>query len=167
MSTTLQLVWGDLLAATLMEARGFNREGFALNHPAGSLGARLLKVRDLMHTDWPRLEPAATATQVLRAITQGHLGMATVEDDSGLRGIISDGDIRRGFERAEAQQLNPLNLRAQDFMTPSPVGTTPDSLAIEAAALLESRKITFLLVREGDRPVGVLHIHDLLSHKVL
>ncbi len=166
-STTLQLIWGDLLAATIMELRGFSREGFALNHPAGSLGAKLFKVNDLMHKAWPRLGPNATATEVLRAITQGHLGMATVEEAGQLQGIISDGDIRRAFERAERQNLNPLHLKASEFMTPNPVGTQGDTLAIEAAALMESRRITFLLVVEQGRPEGVLHIHDLLTHKVL
>jgi arabinose-5-phosphate isomerase len=166
-STTLQLVWGDLLAATLMERRGFSREGFALNHPAGSLGARLLKVKDLMHKEWPRLGPSASTTEVLRAITQGHLGMATVETEGRVLGIISDGDIRRAFEKAEQNNQNPLHLRASDFMTANPVGTVGEALAIEAAALMETRRITFLLVLDQGKAQGVLHIHDLLTHKVL
>lgn len=167
-STTLQLIWGDLLAATLMERRGFSKEGFALNHPAGTLGARLLKVEILMHTTWPRLAPDAPTTQVLDAITAGHLGMATVEQDGRLLGVISDGDIRRAFKTAEQREQNPLHLTAADFMSRSPIATRPETLAVEAASRMEDRKVTFLVVAdEKGGPVGVLHIHDLLSHKVL
>lgn len=167
-STTLQLIWGDLLAATLMERRGFSREGFALNHPAGALGARLLKVEALMHSDWPRLAPQAPTTEVLEAITAGHLGMATVEEAGKLIGVISDGDIRRAFKMAEKSGRNPLELKASDFMSPNPITTRPEILAVEAAARMEARKVTFLVVAGGDGvPAGVLHIHDLLTHKVL
>lgn len=167
-STTLQLIWGDLLAATLMERRGFSREGFALNHPAGSLGAKLLKVKDLMHIAWPRLSPDASTTEILEAMSQGRLGMATVEQDGELLGVISDGDIRRAFKAAELRAQNPLRLTATDFMGRHPVTTGPDTLALEAASRMEERKITFLVVADGKGiPVGVLHIHDLLSHKVL
>ncbi len=167
-STTLQLIWGDVLAATLMERKGFNREGFALNHPAGSLGARLLKVDALMHKEWPRISPDATTTEVLEAITAGHLGMATVERGNALLGVISDGDIRRAFKTAEVQGRNPLHLKASDFMSPSPITTRPETMAVEAAAQMEGRKVTFLVVAgEKGAAEGVLHIHDLLSHKVL
>jgi arabinose-5-phosphate isomerase len=167
-STTLQLIWGDLLAATLMERRGFSREGFALNHPAGSLGARLLKVEALMHTDWPKLALGAPTIEVLDAITAGHLGMATVEQDGVLLGVISDGDIRRAFKTAEQRAQNPLHLTASDFMSGNPITTRPETLAVEAASRMEARKVTFLVVAdEKGAPMGVLHIHDLLSHKVL
>lgn len=166
-STTLQLVWGDLLAASLMDRRGFSREGFALNHPAGSLGARLLKVKDLMHMEWPRIAPGDSTVRLLEAITQGRLGMATVEDQGHLLGVISDGDLRRTFRKAEESRLNPLEMKAQDFMSRNPASVAPESMALEAAAQMETRKITFLLVLDQGRPVGVLHIHDLLSHKVL
>ena len=167
-STTLQLIWGDLLAATLMERRGFSKEGFALNHPAGALGAKLMKVESLMHKDWPRLDPETSTTEVLDAITAGHLGMATVESAGRLVGVISDGDIRRAFKTAEQKGLNPLHLRASDFMSRNPISTRPETLAVEAASRMETRKVTFLVVADGGGvPVGVLHIHDLLTHKVL
>ena len=167
-STTLQLIWGDLLAATLMEHRGFSKEGFALNHPAGALGAKLMKVDMLMHTGWPRLRPDAPTTEVLDAITAGRLGMATVEEPGKLLGVISDGDIRRAFKAAEVKGQNPLQLTAADFMSRAPVSTRPETLAVEAASQMEARKVTFLVVADGKGvPVGVLHIHDLLSHKVL
>lgn len=167
-STTLQLIWGDLLAATLMERRGFSKEGFALNHPAGTLGAKLLKVESLMHTDWPRLRPESSTTEILDAITAGHLGMATVESEGRMLGVISDGDIRRAFKMAEQRSQNPLHLTAADFMSRNPVATRRDALAVEAASRMEERKVTFLVVADGKGgPVGVLHIHDLLTHKVL
>ena len=167
-STTLQLIWGDLLAATLMARRGFSKEGFALNHPAGALGAKLMKVEVLMHSDWPRLGPSASTTEVLDAITAGHLGMATVEEDGRLLGVISDGDIRRAFKAAEQKGLNPLKLVASDFMSRAPISTRPETLAVEAASRMETRKVTFLVVADGEgRAMGVLHIHDLLTHKVL
>lgn len=167
-STTLQLIWGDVLAATLMERRGFSEEGFALNHPAGALGAKLLKVEALMHPEWPRVRPDAPTTEVLDAITAGHLGMATVEMDGRLLGVISDGDIRRTFKAAERKGQNPLHLVAEDFMNRSPISTRVGTMAVEAASGMEARKVTFLVVTDGEgAPVGVLHIHDLLSHKVL
>lgn len=168
-STTLQLVWGDLLAASLMKARGFTREGFALNHPAGSLGAKLLKVDDLMHVKWPQVAASTPLVDVLQAMTEGRLGMCTVtRDGTGLGGVITDGDIRRGLAKAQAVQKNPLELRAADLMSPNPAKVPAGTLALEAANLIEARKITFLIVEGvGGVPAGIIHIHDLLAAKVL
>lgn len=166
-STTLQLVWGDLLAATLMDRRGFTRDNFALNHPAGSLGAKLMKVGSLMHTAWPRVEPSATLTEVLRAMTEGRLGMTSVMQGASLSGVITDGDIRRALETAEREGRNPLGLHAEQIMTRTPARISPEALALEAAADMEARKITFLMVEQEGRPCGVIHIHDLLAAKVL
>lgn len=166
-STTLQLVWGDLLAATLMKARGFTREGFALNHPAGSLGAKLMKVEDLMHREWPRVPAGTPLVTVLQAMTEGRLGMCTVADGEALMGVITDGDIRRGLARAQAHGSNPLDLVAEDLMSRTPATIASGTLALEAANRIEARKITFLVVVEGGRPKGILHIHDLLAAKVL
>lgn len=166
-STTLQLVWGDLLAGALMEARGFTREGFALNHPAGSLGAKLMRVKDLMHEAWPSVAPGAALVEVLSAMTTGRLGMTAVDDGGRLAGVITDGDIRRGLEKAQSRNQNPLEMTAADLMTRTPASTAPEALALEAANLMEGRKITFLMVQEGGRAVGVVHIHDLLQAKVL
>jgi arabinose-5-phosphate isomerase len=100
-------------------------------------------------------------------MTKGRLGMTTVMEGSRLLGVVTDGDIRRGLERAQAQGKNPLELRAEDLMSRNPVLLSKDTLALEAANLMEGRKITFLVVGEADRPEGILHIHDLLSSKVL
>lgn len=166
-STTLQLLWGDLLAAYLMVKTGFTVEHFAQLHPAGNLGARLLKTRNLMHDTFPRVEGTASLVEALSAMTGGKLGMTTVMEGDRMLGVISDGDIRRALERAQASGRNPIELTAAQIMTANPVSVDPDMFAVEAARLLEDRKITFLLVKEGERPVGVLHIHDLLGAKVI
>ncbi|HJW33360.1 MAG TPA: KpsF/GutQ family sugar-phosphate isomerase [Holophagaceae bacterium] len=167
-STTLQLVWGDLLAATLMKTRGFTREGFALNHPAGSLGAKLMKVEDLMHKEWPQVSPSALLVDVLQAMTEGRLGMCTVMEGRTMHGVITDGDIRRGIAKAQVTRKNPLELQAGDLMSTNPARVGTGTLALEAANQIEARKITFLVVEEqGGIPAGILHIHDLLAAKVL
>jgi arabinose-5-phosphate isomerase len=166
-STTLQLVWGDLLAAYLMADSGFTLERFAALHPAGNLGARLLKVQDLMHTDFARVEPQADLIQALAAMTHGKLGMTTVMTGDRLFGVISDGDIRRAMERAQQTGTNPLHLNAAAVLTKQPIAIAPATLAVEAARLMESRKITFVLVTEAERVLGILHIHDLLAAKVI
>jgi arabinose-5-phosphate isomerase len=166
-STTLQLIWGDILAAALMARRGFTREHFAEYHPAGSLGAKFLKVKDLMHTEFPIVAPDTGLLAVLKAMSGGRLGMAAVLEDGVLGGIISDGDIRRAIEGAETRGQNPLVYQASDFMGRTPRTIGPEVLAVEAAAFFEAQKITFLLVMDGDKPSGVLHIHDLLGAKVI
>jgi len=166
-STTLQLIWGDLLAAFLMVRIGFTLESFARLHPAGNLGSRLLKAQDLMHTDFPRVAPEASLLEGLAAMTQGKLGMTTVMTGDQLQGIISDGDIRRALERAQASHTNPLELKVADIMSANPITLAPGTLAVEAASLLEARKITFVVILEGGSPLGILHIHDLLAAKVI
>ena len=166
-STTLQLVWGDLLAATLMDRRGFTRDHFALYHPAGSLGAKLMKTSALMHQDWPRVAPDAPLTTILSAMTGGHFGMTSVMEGDHLLGVITDGDLRRGLETAEREGRNPLALKADQLMSRNPIRIDGAALAVEAAAKMEARKITFLMVECEGRPCGLLHIHDLLAAKVL
>ena len=166
-STTLQLVWGDLLAACHMVESGFTLERFAVFHPAGNLGARLLKVSDLMHTAFARVPAQADLIQALGAMTAGKLGMTTVMDGDQLLGVISDGDIRRALERGQQAGTNPLTLSATELMTRTPITVTPDTLAVEAARLMESRKITFVLVAADGQAHGILHIHDLLAAKVI
>ena len=166
-STTLQLVWGDVLASSLMARRGFTRDLFALNHPAGSIGAKLMKVRILMHASWPRVSVEASLTEVLKAMTEGHLGMTTVMEGPGLVGVITDGDIRRALERAEQERGNPLELFAAQFMSRNPATIDEEALALDAAGRMEARKITFLVVTRKGAPCGIIHIHDLLASKVL
>lgn len=166
-STTLQLVWGDLLAGSLMARRGFTRDLFALNHPAGSLGAKLVKVKVLMHDKWPIVSPGASLTEALKVMTKGRLGMTSVMDGPALVGVITDGDIRRALEGAEREGSNPLELSATRIMSRNPATIEEDALALEAAGSMEARKITFLIVTRKGLPCGVVHIHDLLAAKVL
>jgi arabinose-5-phosphate isomerase len=166
-STTLQLVWGDLLAGSLMVQRGFTRDLFALNHPAGSLGSKLMKVRALMHDQWPVVGPGDSFTDILKAMTRGRLGMTSVMEGANLLGVITDGDLRRALEQAERRKENPLTLVASQVMSRQPAMIEEDALALEAAGDMEARKITFLIVTRLGVPCGVLHIHDLLAAKVL
>jgi len=166
-STTLQLVWGDLLAATLMVRRGFTSDLFALNHPGGSLGGKLMKVKALMHQTWPSVAPDASLTSVLKAMTEGRLGMTSVLAGGNLAGVITDGDIRRALEAAERAGRNPLTLTAEQMMTRNPASISEEALALDAAGDMEARKITFLMAMRGAFPTGVIHIHDLLAAKVL
>jgi arabinose-5-phosphate isomerase len=166
-STTLQLVWGDLLAAYHMVESGFTLEHFAQFHPAGNLGARLLKVKDLMHTEFPRVTPSTGLVEALGAMTQGKLGMTTVMEGDTLVGVISDGDIRRALQGAQQMRSNPLSLNARNIMTPNPICVGPASLAVETAKSMEARKITFVVVKDGATPCGIIHIHDLFAAKVI
>ncbi len=166
-STTLQLVWGDLLAGSLMAQRGFTKDLFALNHPGGTLGSKLLKTNLLMHQDWPKVTPGASLMEVLKTMSDGRLGMTSVMDGQALLGVITDGDIRRALERAEKQGENPLSLTAEQVQSRNPASIDEQALALEAAGEMESRKITFLMVLRNGAPCGVIHIHDLLAAKVL
>ena len=167
-STTMQLIWGDILAACLMSRKGFTVERFAELHPGGSLGAKLLRIKDLMHYPFPMVAPSATLIETLQYISNGKLGMAVVLEGNELKGVISDGDIRRALERAQTHGINPLELKAADLMSGHPPYTIPsDRLAAEAAGVMESHKITFLVVLDSTKPCGVIHIHDLLNAKVI
>ena len=166
-STTLQLVWGDLLAAYHMVESGFTLEHFARFHPAGNLGARLLKVKDLMHTEFPRVSPGASLVEALEAMTKGKLGMTTVMEGEALAGIISDGDIRRALQGAQRKGGTPWSLTARDIMTPNPICTSPEALAVETAKIMAARKITFVIVKEGATACGIVHVHDLFAAKVI
>jgi len=166
-STTLQLIWGDLLAAHQMTLRGFTPEHFAQNHPGGSLGAKLLRSKDIMHTSWPRVGPLTELVELLQVMSDGKLGMAAVMDGPLMVGVVSDGDLRRAIQRIQGTGGNPLQLTATDIMTAHPISLEGNTLAVEAATLMESRKITFLVVVDQGKPIGIIHIHDLLAAKVL
>lgn len=170
-STTLQIVWGDILASCRMVHSGFTLEKFAELHPAGNIGARLLVTREILHEAYPNVGKDAGIIEALDAMTHGKLGMTTVMEGDQLCGVISDGDVRRALEKAQIQGINPLDLRASDIMTAKPITIPSSLLAVESARIMETRKITFLLVvdeEDGLQHVrGVLHIHDLLSAKVI
>ncbi|MFN5999693.1 MAG: SIS domain-containing protein [Paracoccaceae bacterium] len=157
-STTMTLALGDALAIALMEHRAFTPDHFRMFHPGGKLGARLLRVRDLMHDDPPLVAENLAMGEVLLQITRSGFGVVGVTDAKGdLTGIITDGDLRRHLEGLMLHT-------AVEVMTASPRTIAPDALAGEALALMNDRKITCLLVMapESRKPLGILHVHDCL-----
>ena len=158
-SSLMQLGLGDALAIALLESRGFTPVDFGLLHPGGRLGALLKFTRDVMHsgTSVP-LVPLGTkmSVAVLEMSAKG-LGCVGITDgDGNLTGIVTDGDLRRHMRD------DLLNARVEDIMTRSPKTIRPDQLVSEALEVLNSTKITALFVVDAGRPVGIVHIHDLL-----
>jgi len=161
-STTAMLAMGDALAMALLERRGFNAEDYAALHPAGGLGVKLRRVENVMHTgdQVPRVRPQTALPDVIYEMSKKGLGhTAVVDDGQRLVGVISDGDLRRFFER---EGNRALSLAAADCMTRSPVTIGRKELATQALNLMETRKITSLLVVDAAGKLeGVVHIHDL------
>lgn len=158
-SSMMQLALGDALAIALLESRGFTSSDFRTFHPGGSLGASLTMVREIMHSGdaLPVATPDTGMEEAVAIISQKKFGcVIIVDEDGGLAGIVTDGDLRRNLTRA----LNTMTVR--DIMTADPARVTPDTLASSAIAELNARSITSLLVCEGDKPVGLVHLHDLL-----
>ncbi|MBI3398247.1 MAG: KpsF/GutQ family sugar-phosphate isomerase [Deltaproteobacteria bacterium] len=168
-STTAALALGDALAVALLEEKGFKQEDFALLHPAGSLGKKLLKVDELMHTGKhiPMVNTAASMKQAILEITAKRLGVtAVVDKNKHLVGVITDGDLRRALGKGN----DILNKSVQDVMTRSPKKIEKGSLAEAALKMMEDHSITTLFVYEGkklNRVAGVVHLHDLLKAGVV
>ncbi len=160
-STAAALAMGDALAMALMERKGFQLEDFANFHPAGSIGKKLLRVGDLMHSGEaaPIVAEDTPMSEVIYEMTRKTLGMTAVADVAGkLAGVISDGDLRRLLQRA----ADPLRLKAVACMTRNPKTISPDQAATSALAKMEQLKITSLVVVDGENSIlGVIHIHDL------
>ena len=160
-STTASLALGDALAMAVSVKKGFREEDFARLHPGGRLGKRFLTVGDLMHSgdQVPRVAADTPMKDVIYEMSRKALGMTTVQDDSGtLLGVITDGDLRRLMER----DSDPLARTAGEVMHRGGACIAPDELATAALRLLEERRITSLMVCDGEAPVlGVLHLHDL------
>ncbi|MCX7606112.1 MAG: KpsF/GutQ family sugar-phosphate isomerase [Bacteroidia bacterium] len=162
-STTVALAFGDALAVALMQARQFGPDQFAATHPAGSLGKRLLlRVRDIAESHLPTVPEDASLREVLIAITAGRKGAVAVlaTDTPLLRGIITDGDIRRALEKYDPQSL--FLMSARELATPSPRTIEADQKAYEALHLMRTHQISQLVVVEKGKPWGMLHFHDLI-----
>ena len=160
-STTTMLALGDALAIAVSLRKGFKAEDFAELHPGGKLGKRLAKVRDLMHSgdEIPVVAPETPMTDVIYEMSSKKLGITTVQHEGHLRGVISDGDLRRLLEHEGGAALSRT---AGEAMNPHPRTIAAFELAAKALALLEERKITSLVVVGTDAKVeGVLHLHDL------
>ncbi len=158
-STTMQLALGDALAVALLEARGFGAKDFLVFHPGGKLGALLKQVRSVMHAgdSLPVVRTGTGMTDAIREMSAKGFGCVLVVDAGGaLAGIITDGDLRR--------HMGPdLTARTVDeVMTRGPRTVAPEMLLAEALKIVETRKITSLIVSDGARPVGLVHVMDLL-----
>lgn len=167
-STTAALVMGDALAMALLDTRGFTEDDFALSHPGGSLGRRLLlRVNELMHqnTDIPVVKHNASLKEALVEMTQKKLGMTTVVDEEGrLTGVFTDGDIRRAFDNnADVHETT-----IERVMSRNPKTISGNILAAEALNIMETFKITSLvIVNDNHQPKGIVHIHDILQAGVI
>jgi arabinose-5-phosphate isomerase len=161
-SITVVMVVGDALAVALLERRGFDQSDFAALHPAGRLGRKLLRVENLMHSGdaLPRVQPGTRMPDVIYEMSRKGLGMTTVVDEKGrLGGVLTDGDLRRLMEKHKGAALE---LAAGECMTSNPQTIGPRELASVALNLMEKRKITSVVVVDGERRVlGVVHLHDL------
>jgi arabinose-5-phosphate isomerase len=169
-STTAMLALGDALAIALMRKQNFQKEDFALLHPGGTLGRRLiLRVEDLMRTgeNIPKVYNDMLMKDVIYEVSSKRLGMAGVFNrQDELLGIITDGDLRRALERYD----NMLERQAKDVMVGNPKGIEKEALAAHALKRMEQYSITSLFVYEesdGRRPIGIIHIHDLLRAKIV
>ncbi|MEQ1580025.1 MAG: KpsF/GutQ family sugar-phosphate isomerase [Steroidobacteraceae bacterium] len=167
-STTAALAMGDALAVGVLEARGFTEQDFALSHPGGSLGRRLLlHVADVMRTgdSLPHVRPEAPLKEGLLEMSRKGLGMTTVTDKDGkLLGVFTDGDLRRVLDRT----LDLSGVSMRDVMTPQPKAVQPRMLAAEAVHLMETHRITALpVVDENNVVVGALNVHNLFRAGVM
>lgn len=166
-STTAALAMGDALAVALLELRGITPEDFAAVHPGGNLGRRLQKVENLMHVgdSVPIVREETGMREVILEMTGKRLGATSVVDETGaLVGIITDGDLRRAFQR----DPQILTKAAGDAMSRNPKTIRPDELAVKALEMMESHAITQLLVADDQRrPAGIIHLHDILRAKIV
>jgi arabinose-5-phosphate isomerase len=161
-STTAAMAMGDALAVALLDRRGFSSGDFAALHPGGRLGKKLLRVENLMHAgeNMPRVATTAKMPDVIYEMSKKGLGMTTVVDAQGrLAGILTDGDLRRLMLQRGA---TTLDLKVGDCMHKNPQTIAPGELAGSALRIMEERKITSLVVADAEqKPVGVVHLHDL------
>ncbi|MCD8517431.1 MAG: KpsF/GutQ family sugar-phosphate isomerase [Burkholderiaceae bacterium] len=167
-STTAALAMGDALAVACLNARGFTPEDFARSHPGGALGRRLLtRVRDLMRqgTAVPKVAPSAKITDALDEMSRKGMGMTAIVNDQGIAvGIFTDGDLRRLLESTG----DIRGLTVQSGMSHNPQHIGPDVLAVDAASTMDERKISQILVADNaGKLIGALHMHDLMTAKVI
>ncbi|MBE6447322.1 MAG: KpsF/GutQ family sugar-phosphate isomerase [Alphaproteobacteria bacterium] len=156
-TSTMMLVIGDALALCLLNRKQFSRDDFKSFHPGGTLGKRLLKVSDLMHSDIPLVQMATTVKDVLIEMTQKSFGCTCVVDENGkIIGIITDGDLRRKIDD------DFLNKTAADIMTRNPKVISEDDFAQEALKIMNKNQITSLFICREEKPCGILHVHDCL-----
>ena len=162
-STTATLVLGDILTVGMIERKGFSKEDFNDRHPGGKLGSILKRVSDLMHTgqEMPILDENSNMQTVLLEMTSKRLGCVGFINQTGeLTGILTDGDLRRCLS------AKILEEKASDLMTRNPKTISPNAMTAEALKIMHDKKITNLFVLQDKKPIGVIHIHDLLNNGV-
>jgi len=168
-STTAALAMGDALAVVLLEKKEFREQDFALRHPGGILGRKLiLKVKDLMKMgdEIPLVREETSMKEALFEITSKRLGVTGVVDGEGrLVGVITDGDLRRGLEK----KGDIFRLKAAELMTRGPKAIAAEMLAAEAVAVMEQFPITslFIVDQQSKKPIGVIHLHDIIKAGVV
>ena len=158
-STTASLAMGDALAAALMQVRNFQPEDFAMFHPGGSLGRKLLtKVKDIMSDkELPIVNMESSFQHVIKTMTQGRLGLSIVMSESSVMGIITDGDLRRALESSQKPRFD---FTVEEIMTKSPKSVTSDTMAIDAEKFMLEHKINDLLVMDDEKLVGIVQLFD-------
>lgn len=164
-STTAQLVIGDALAVCLLQMKDFSSDDFAKYHPGGALGKKLfLTVRDLaMKNEKPNVGLNSNIKDVIIEISKKRLGVSAVTEQNKIKGIITDGDLRRMLAKTE----NFTNLSAIDIMTKNPKSIDINAMAVDAMQLMEKHEITQLLVTDNEMYAGVVHLHDLMKEGIL
>jgi len=165
-STTNALVFGDALAIALLEAKGFTKKDFAASHPAGKLGKKLItQVKDLMHkgSAIPKVSPNTILDKALIEITKKNLGITLVKNKSKVVGIFTDGDLRRCITK----KINIQKTMIKDVMTKNFITINSESLAVDAAKIMEKNKIFTLVVIDKDKDEGVISMHDLIEARIL
>lgn len=167
-STTVTLVMGDALAMALLEARGFTHDDFAMSHPGGKLGRRLLvRVQDVMHKgeEIPQVSEGTPLAEALIEMSQKGFGMTTIVNSAGdITGVFTDGDLRRALDSGTDIKNTPI----QDVMSVGYKTIAPGSLAVEAAKAMQDANVYVLIVKDRDAPVcGIIKMHDLLQANVV
>ena len=165
-STTNALVFGDALAIALLEAKGFTKKDFAASHPAGKLGKKLItQVKDLMHkgSAIPKVSPNTVLDKALIEITKKNLGITLVKNKSKVVGIFTDGDLRRCITK----KINIQKTMIKNVMTKNFITINSESLAVDAAKIMEKNKIFTLVVIDKGKEEGVISMHDLIEARIL
>ena len=165
-STTNALVFGDALAIALLEAKGFTKKDFAASHPAGKLGKKLItQVKDLMHkgSAIPKVSPNTILDKALIEITKKNLGITLVKNKSKVVGIFTDGDLRRCITK----KINIQKTMIKNVMTKNFITIDSESLAVDAAKIMEKNKIFTLVVIDKGKDEGVITMHDLIEARIL
>lgn len=161
-STTASLALGDALAVVVLKERGFREEDFARVHPAGSLGRKLMKVSDVMHAkeDVPMVDIQQPLKEAIMVMSSHRMGITGVSDGGELCGCVTDGDLRRILESGNVN----LELPTKDFMHRKPYNIEPDHLIAEGVRMMEQCKVTSLFVCDGQKMLGIVHLHDVLHN---